>query len=86
MDVYNPITNFSNFDGEYAYMIHIPSVTEPRYIGPDDSSRTSMNGQSSQGWIVYDYGDTVVLLPVEFTTGAFLYEYMEIIQTGERAA
>lgn len=85
MDVYNPITNFSNFDGEYAYMIHVPSVTEPRYIGPDDSSRTGMNGKSSQGWICYDYGDTVVFLPVEFTTGEFLYSYMEIVHTGALA-
>ncbi len=85
MEEYNPITNYSNFDGEYAHMIHVPSVTEPRYIGPDDSNRTSMNGQSSQGWIVYDYGDTIVLLPIEFTTGEFLYEYMEIIHTGELA-
>ena len=81
LDIYNPETNFSNFDGEYAYMVHIPSVTEPRYIGDDDSKRTGMNGVISQGWVVYDYGDTVVLVPVEFYSGEFMYEYMEIIHT-----
>lgn len=85
MEVYNSDTNFSNFDGEYAYMIHVPSVTEPRTIGPDDSARTGLNGVSSQGWICYDYGDTVVFVPVEFTTGEFLYQYMEIVHTGDLA-
>lgn len=85
LEKYNSNTNFSNFDGEYAYMVHVPSVTEPRYIGDGDSNRTGMNGQKSQGWICYDYGDTVVLLPVEFSTGEFLYEYMEMVHTGDLA-
>lgn len=85
MEVYNPITNYSNFDGDYAHMIHVPSVTEPRYVGPNDSHRTSMNGKSSQGWIIYDYGDAILMLPIEFITGEYLYEYMEIIHTGKLA-
>ena len=69
MDVYSEYTNYSNFDGEYCHMIHVPSVTEPRYIEDDDTNRTGKNGQNSQGWVAYDYGDTVIFVPVDFITG-----------------
>ena len=79
MERYNEETNFSNFDGEYCYMVHIPSVTEPRWIEDEDTERTGKNGELSQGWTIYDYGDTVVLVPVDFLSGTVYTEYMEII-------
>ena len=79
MEKYGEQANFSNFDGEFCYMVHVPSVTEPRWIGDKDTNRTGKNGQSSQGWIAYDYGDTTVLVPIDFTTGTIYTEYMEII-------
>jgi hypothetical protein len=79
MEIYNEKTNFSNFDGEYCYMVHIPSVTEPRWIGENDTERTGKNGTESQGWLIYDYGDTTVLLPIDFISGTVYTEYMEII-------
>lgn len=80
MEKYGEQTNFSNFDGEFCYMVHVPSVTEPRWIGDNDTNRTGKNGESSQGWIAYDYGDTTILVPIDFTTGTIYTEYMEIIR------
>ena len=79
MEVYGENANFSSFDDEYGYMVHIPSVTEPRYIGENDTSRTGMNGKSSQGWLISVYEECIILLPIEFTTGTIYTEYIEII-------
>lgn len=80
MEVYGEQANFSNFDGEYCTMVHIPGVTEPRWIGENDTSRTGKNGESSQGWTIYDYGDVRILVPIDFITGTVYTEYMEIIK------
>ena len=80
MEKYNEDTNFSDFDGEYCTMVHIPSVTEPRWIEDEDTDRTGKNGEMSQGWIFYDYGDTTVLVPIDFTSGTIYTEYMEIVK------
>ncbi len=80
MEKYNEIANFSNLDGEYGYMVHIPSVSSPRYIGENDTNRTEMNTKSSQGWLVYVYEECIILLPIEFTTGVIYTEYIEIIK------
>ena len=79
MEIYNEETNYSNFEGEYCHMVHVPSVTEPRWIGENDTERTGKNGEESQGWLVYDYGDTTVWLPIDFISGTVYTEYMEII-------
>lgn len=79
MEKYNEIANFSNLNGEYGYMVHIPSVASPRYIGENDTNRTEMNTKSSQGWLVYVYDECIIFLPIEFTTGVIYTEYMEII-------
>ena len=81
MEIYGERANFSSFDGEYCTMVHVPSVTEPRWIGEMDTDRTGMSGIYSQGWTIYDYGDTVILVPMDFITGTFYTEYMEIITT-----
>lgn len=79
MEIYGEQTNFSDFEGEYCTMVHVPSVTAPRYIGDNDTNRKDMNGFESQGWVLYDYGDITVLVPVDFVNGVFYTEYMEII-------
>ena len=81
MEIYGDWANFSNYDGEFAYCVHVPSVTEPRTIGENDEKRTGLDGESSQGWLLYDYGDAVLLLPINFMTGTVHTEYMEIIFT-----
>ena len=80
MEIYGDWLNYSNFDGEYCHMVHVPSVTEPRWIGENDTNRTGMHGQSSQGIVMYDYGDISVLVPIDFITGTIFTEYMEIIK------
>ncbi len=79
MERYGEKANYSNFDGEYCHMLHVPSVTEPRWIGENDTDRTGRNGECSEGWVIYDYGDTTVLVPVDFISGTYYTEYMEII-------
>lgn len=80
MEVYGEQANFSDFGGEYCAMVHVPSVTEPRWIGENDTNRTGKHGVSSQGWAVYDYGEIRVLVPIDFITGTVFTEYMEIIK------
>ena len=79
MEIYGEQTNFSNFDDEYCHMVHVPSVTEPRWIGENDTERTGKNGEASEGWVIYDYGSTTVLVPMDFISGTVYTEYMEII-------
>jgi len=78
MEIYGEQTNFSTFDGEYCTMVHVPSVTEPRWIGESDTDRTGKHGVNSQGWAIYDYGEVRVLVPIDFITGTVYTEYMEI--------
>ena len=80
MDVYGEETNYSDFGGEYCHMVHVPSVTEPRFIGDEDVDRTGKNGESSQGWVAYDYGETLILVPVDFITGVIYTERMVRIE------
>lgn len=79
LEIYNENLNISNFDGEYCYMVHNPSVGEPRWIGENDTRRTSMDGEVSEGWIVEIYDEAMILIPVDFISETFYTEYMEII-------
>lgn len=80
MEIYGDWLNYSNYDGTYCHMVHVPSVTEPRWIGENDTDRTGKHGESSQGIVMYDYGDISVLVPIDFITGTIFTEYMEIIK------
>ncbi|MBQ7225551.1 MAG: metallophosphoesterase [Clostridia bacterium] len=79
MEIYGEQANFSDFGGQFCSMVHIPSVTEPRWIGEFDTDRTGKNGECSEGWVIYDCGDITVLLPVDFVSGTVYTEYMEIV-------
>lgn len=79
MEIYNENLNLSNFDGEYCYMVHNPSVSEPRWIGENDTRRTSKAGKNSEGWIVEIYEESIILIPVDFLQETFYTEYMKII-------
>ena len=79
LEIYNENLNVSNFDGEYCYMVHNPSVCEPRWISESSSSRQSMMGKNSEGWIVELYEDTMILIPVDFINEVFYTEYIKII-------
>lgn len=79
LERYNENLNLSNFDGEYCYMVHNPSVCTPRWIGEGDSYRTNKKGVNSEGWIVEINEDLLVLIPVDFISQVFYTEYMKII-------
>lgn len=79
MEKYGKNANFSDFDGEYCTMVHVPSVTEPRYTGDYETYRWGRVGEYSQGWVIYDYGEITVLVPVDFINGTFYTEYLEIV-------
>ncbi len=79
MEIYNKNLNYSNFDGEYCHMVHIPSVCETRWIGENDTSRTSKTGKASEGWIVEVHAEAIILIPVDFICEVFYTEYMKII-------
>lgn len=76
---YGEWANYSNFDGEYCHMFHVPSVTEPRWMEDTDTFTTSKTLEYSQGTIVYDYGEFSVFVPIDFISGALYTEYMEIV-------
>ena len=79
LEKYNENLNYSSFDGEYCHMVHIPSVCDPRWIGENDTIRTSMLGKASEGYIVNVCDDAIILIPVDFLSQTFYTEYMKII-------
>lgn len=79
LEKYNENLNVSNFDGEYCYMVHNPSVCTPRWIGQNDSYRTNKKGLNSEGWIVEVHEDSLILIPVDFISKTFYTEYMKTI-------
>ncbi len=78
LEKYNINLNVSNFNGDYAYMVHVPSVCEPRNID-ENGDRISKTGDFSEGWILDVYDDAIILTPVDFLGEIFYTEYMKII-------
>lgn len=72
MQEINPNLNIADYDGEYATMVHISSVSSPRRTTPNinDSSENYM--RSSEGMIVTVYEDKIVLTGCEFLRGELL--------------
>ncbi len=63
----NSNLNFGRLaNGNGATMIHLSSVTEPRYIASDDTARTSLNGYASEGATVTTYDDCTVYNNIDF--------------------
>ena len=62
----NEQTNITSYGGNYATFVHIPSVSSPRSLGPNDKDRSERYMRSSQGYLVKVYADKIVLTGVEF--------------------
>ena len=75
----NENLNVSNFEGEYCYMVHNPSVCSPRWTGEYSTDRIELTGTKSEGWIIEIYDDVMVLIPVDFMSQTFYTEYMKVI-------
>ena len=72
MQKFNPNLNIADYNGEYATMVHISSVSSPRRTTAniDDSSEHFM--RSSEGMIVTVYEDKIVFNAVDFLRGEML--------------
>jgi hypothetical protein len=79
MEKYNENLHVSNFDGEYCYMVHNPSVCVPRYVYESGGGISDAKGRKSEGWIVEIYDDVMILIPVDFFSEVFYTKYMKII-------
>lgn len=72
MQKFNPNLNIADYNGEYATMVHISSVSSPRRTTAniDDTSEHFM--RSSEGMIVTVYEDKIVFNAVDFLRGEML--------------
>lgn len=79
----NKNLNFGRLaNGNGGTMIHLSSVTEPRYIADEDESRTSLNGYVSEGATVTTYDDCTVYNNIDFTNEQYEAYATYIVPTG----
>lgn len=64
MQIYNENLNIGTL-GTGATLVHVSSVTSPRSIGKNDSERTDLNNQASEGMVADIYNDCVVYTGVD---------------------
>ncbi len=69
-------------NGNGGTMIHLSSVTEPRYIAEEDSHRTSLNGYASEGATVTTYDDCTVYNNIDFANEQYTAYATYIVPTG----
>lgn len=70
-------------DGNGATLVHLSSVTEPRYVGKTDGSRTELNGEASEGTTVTIYDDCIVYNGVDFYNSQYEAYATYIVPTGD---
>lgn len=69
-------------NGNGATLVHLSSVTEPRYVGRTDSARTELNGEASEGSTVTTYDDCTVYNSIDFYNGQYEAYATYIIPAG----
>ena len=86
MQKYNVDLNIGNINKNKtgATLVHVSSVTEPRIIGDDDTDRTGLNGQSSEGIIATKYENSTVYTGVNFKEGKYLAYATYISKDGKK--
>lgn len=72
MQELNPNLNIANYNGEYATMVHLSSVSSPRRTSANLDDTTEYYMRSSEGMIVTVYEDSIVFTACEFLKGEFL--------------
>lgn len=72
MQEFNPIMNITDYNGTYATLVHISSVSSPRTVTADASDNAENYMRSSEGYLVRVYKDKIVLTGVDFLKGQFL--------------
>lgn len=82
----NKNINFGRLaNGNGGTMIHLSSVTEPRYIATDDPHRTSLNGYASEGTTVTTYDDCTVYNNIDFQNEQYEAYATYIVPTGDNS-
>ncbi len=77
----NSKLNISNYDGEYCTMVHIPSVTGPRYTTDGYSKEIVQNLRNSFGDIVTVYPNRIVFTACDFLKGQFISNATYMIES-----
>lgn len=72
MQELNPNLNIADYNGEYATMVHVSSVSSPRRTEADLDDSTEHFMRSSEGMIVTVYEDKIVLTACDFLRGELL--------------
>ncbi len=86
MQEHNSILNIDKVsDGQGATLVHLSSVTEPRYIGTNDGHRTDLNGQASEGMTVTIYDDCIVYNAVDLYNSQYEAYATYIVPLGEES-
>lgn len=83
MQAINKNINFGRLaNGNGGTLVHLSSVTEPRYIAEDDPHRTSLNGYASEGATITTYDDCTVYNNIDFQKGQYEAYATYIAQAG----
>lgn len=69
---YNKIANITDYDGKYATMVHISSVTSPRDMIDNGTAAGDFALYSSEGMLIKVYKDHIQFIAVDFMQGQFL--------------
>ncbi len=72
MQKLNPVLNITDYDGEYATLVHISSVSSPRRTSENNLATTEWNMRSSEGYVAAVYDDYIVLTGCDFLGGELL--------------
>lgn len=83
MQIFNPYLNIGQL-GTGARLVHVSSVTEPREIGVNDSSRTGLNNKASEGMLADVYSNSVVYTGVDFWNNEYLAYATYISENGAK--
>ncbi len=70
-------------NGEGATLVHLSSVTEPRYVGRNDAARTELNGFASEGTTVTTYDSCTVYNSIDFYNSRYEAYATYIVSSGE---
>lgn len=72
MQKFNPNLNIADYNGEYATMVHISSVSSPRRTTANVADSSEHYMRSSEGMLVTVYEDSIVFTAIDFLRGEML--------------
>lgn len=72
MQALNPQLNIADYNGEFATMVHLSSVSSPRRTTANIADTSEHAMRSSEGMLVEVYEDEIVLTAIDFLKGEML--------------